>query len=214
MGRSNYVYEDLLKNYLAIREKIVSKDKEAREEIAKAEKNITEISGKMEAAIEEGKKDDYIQLSAKKADNEAVIKFYNGVLGKLNANQEFSEKDANEVYAKANAEINKIVAQYNEEMLKLIAPILELSNNTYAQITLLNFAKDSYKRNLLKDTSGVYRGPYDSVPLMNFVEKLVNCQPYKDLCPDYQANKLPGTLAYNWRKAANEKVAKEQSKWI
>ena len=204
-------YEALLADYLEIKGKVDSKNREATTEIAAAKERIADASAKMDKAIDQGNKSEYVRLAAIKAESEATIDFYDGVLSKAKATPVISTAEANEATAKADAEIRRIADDYNAEIVKLMAPILELSQRTYEQIHLLAIAKDSYRKKLLFDSTIQFHMPFEDTPVMQFIDKFVQCGEFKKICPDTR-NILPYEK-YEWLKPAEVRVHNESLKW-
>ena len=213
MGKNNSVYEELLSNFLAIRKDIAEKTRKAKAEVDESSKNLAVLKDEMHEALSNGDRAKYSEAAREYELNKEFYDYNSNILSEMNTKTLIDPEAAKEVIGKADAEIEKIAAQYNDEMLKLIAPIIELSNKTYAQIELLNLAKDNYRKKLLKETPCLMRGAYDNVPLMSIINYLVQSRPYREIDPDYAINKVPRSGEYNWHKAAIEKIEKERVKW-
>lgn len=214
MGRKNFVYENLFKEYNALRLEELKKTNNAMDKIKDAKAKIEENKKEMEKATEAGDLEAYAELNADNAKNEEIIKFFSGVLEAAKQNTSTTPEKITELCQIANAEIKEIKDNYNAKFIELMQPIIELSLATKTQVDLLELAKDKIHQNLAKDKNfAPYNDSFCKSDTMKLLNQLLQNNDYKHLDQSHNVN-LNGRVENIWFAKANETRQREAAKWL
>ena len=214
MGRKNFVYENLFKEYTTLRSAELEKTAKANGKIEEANKKIEENKKLMAKATENGDIDAYAELTADNAKNAEIIKFFNGVLEAAKQNTNITPEQAKDLYAKANEEMAAIKAEYNKEFIEAIKPLIELSNKTYTQLYLLALAKHKIKTNLEHQKVTFYPPGFFDLSMMSKLDQILQDGDYKTYNPELIGAQKFAATHNNWRTPAETIIEKENGKWI
>lgn len=214
-NKSETVYESLLREYLQARQADLEKTATARAKVDEADKTIEANKSLMEEATAAGDMPTYTALKIETTKAEECKKFYKGVLAKAEQNPCISPEAALAMYRKANAEIEKIKQEYNRAMVEAVKPIIELSNDTWLKIYLLQYAMNRIESNLEHKPRGFYPNLLAGLHVMGSFDKLLQTDEYKQNNPDVPGDvKLEPGKRYEWQDPAKAAFKEEAAKWI
>lgn len=214
MGRKNFVYENLLKEYTTLRSAELDKTAKAKSKIEEANAKIEDNKKNMAKATENGDIDAYAELNADNAKNAEIVKFFNGVLEAAKQNASIPPEQAHDLYAKANAEMAAIKEEYNKDIIEALKPLIELSSKAYMQLYLLAMAKNKIRNNLEHKKETFYPPCFFDLSLMVKLDQILQDRDYKENNPDFVGPQKFDATYNNWKASADNIVKKEQAKWI
>lgn len=214
MGRKNFVYENLLKEYTTLRSAELDKTAKAKARIEEANTKIEKNKKLMVKATESGDIDAYAELTAENAKNAEIVKFFNGVLEATKQNTSITPEQANELYKKANDEMAAIKEEYNKDLIEALKPLIEISNKAYMQLYLLAMAKNKIKNNLEHKKDTFFPPNFFDLSLMAKLDQILQDRDYKTNNPEFEGAQKFDATHNNWRASADNVVNKEKAKWI
>lgn len=214
MGRNKNmsVYEDLLSQYNTLKAVENEKVTNANNKIAAAKEKIEKNKALMEEATKRGDMDIYAELNADNAKNTEIIKFFERVLAAEKQNGAITPEAARDLYNKADVEMAVIKSNYNKSMLEAIKPLIELSNDTYKKLYLLEMAKSKISINLEHKHCAIGAVTLD-LHMMSKLDRLLQCNDYKKLSPDVKGEEKYEYKQYDWQAPARAEIAKEAARW-
>ena len=214
MGRKNYVYEDLLKEYTTLRGAELEKTAKAKTKIEEANAKIAANKSLMAKATESGDIDTYAELNAENAKNAEIVKFFTNVMETAKHNTSITPEQAHELHKKANEEVAAIREEYQREFVEALKPLIELSQKTYMQLGLLRIAKEKIETNLEHKQKSFNMDNFYNLSLMTRLNQILQDSDYKAYNPDFtEEQKRVGTYN-NWKEKAETTIRKEAAKWI
>lgn len=214
MAKKETVYEELLKEYLSIREEAKRKSSNANARIAAAREQIEKDNALIEKAKSTEDIDKYAELVADVTKNEEIIKFFNGVI-ETARNEGINLTRCKEMCASADVEIEAIKEEYNKAFAAALKPLIELSNETYIKITVLENAKAKIKKNLGNDNTKKMQPRLFGLSLMSKFDEIMQDADYQAKADKLNLIKgMAGPSYNNWKSPADSTILKEDAKWI
>lgn len=211
MAKTN-AYDEILKDYLEIRQKTLDKIEKAKEKIAEAKAAIKKNTDLLEKATADGDLDAYAELKADNAKNEEIIKFFEGVINNAQNNIDKSVDEALELKRKTVAELEKVQKAYVKDFVKALAPALEIAEEAYKQTYLLKMASNKISNNLLKDKCVMQPLGVDSLSFIYQLNAIMQTDAYKKAPGAKVAG--PNKVINDWLGEARATVEAEAKKWI
>lgn len=208
----NSAYDEILKEYLEIRQKTLDKIEKAKEKIAEAKASIKADNELLEKATADGDLDAYAELKADNAKNEEIIKFFEGVINNAQNNIDKSVDGALELKQKVVAEIEKTEKTYQKDIIKALAPVFEIAEEAYKQTYLLKMASNKISNNLLKDKCVMQALGISSLDFLQPLDQIMQTDAYKK-APGAKV-KGPNKSVNDWLGEARATVDAEAKKWI
>ena len=214
MGRKNYVYEDLLKEYTALRGAELEKTAKAKAKIEEANAKIAANKKLMVKATESGDIDTYAELNAESVKNAEIVKFFTNVMETAKHTMSITPEQAHELHKKVNEEVTAIREEYQREFVEALKPLIELSQKTYMQLGLLKIANEKIETNLEHKTKSFNMDNFYNLSLMTRLNQILQDSDYKAHNPDFtEEQKRVGTYN-NWKEKAETTIRKESAKWF
>ena len=208
----NSAYDEILKEYLEIRQKTLDKIEKAKEKIAEAKASIKADNELLEKATADGDLDAYAEVKADIAKNEEIVKFFEGVISNATNNIDNSVAEAMDLKRKTVAELEKVQKAYVKDFVKAMAPALEIAEEAYKQTYLLKLASNKISNNLLKDKCVMQALGLDALSFIYQLNTIVQTDDYKKA----PGAKVAGTnkVVNDWLGEARATVDAEAKKWI
>lgn len=215
MKHSNVTYEKILKEYLALKSAEESKTSNAHAKIEEANKQIEKNNALMAEATKRGDLDKYAELKADTAKQTEVVKFFTKVLEDTRRNSSIAHEDAVKLYAAADKETSTLNAEWHKKFAEAIRPLVELTNDYWLQLRMLEMAKNNIKNNLERGNdlgccSAV--GPM-SLVLFNKFDNILQCEEYKAASPDVKGEEKFQYKRYEWQAPMMAKLSEESKRW-
>lgn len=211
--KNTKVYEDLRQEFLKLYDAERDKTDKARAKIDEANEQIERNKVLMEEATKNGDLDKYAELKADTAKNNEIIKFFTGVLESTKRNACIDPGQANRMYAAADKEIAALKNKYNKDMVEALRPIIEMSNEAFLQIKLLEMAKSKIKKCLEHSNDIIASTFLENMHVMTSLDKLLQCDDYKRYNPDVKGDAKHAFRRYEWQDPAKAKLAEESARW-
>lgn len=209
----NTVYDDILKEYLEIRKGTLQKVENANAKIKDAKAVIEKNTKLMEQATKDGDLDTYAELRADNAKNEEIIKFFQGVIENAKHNSDASEENIQELNRKTATEKSRVREEYKKNFVKALAPAIEIAQEAYKQIYLLDLAENKITNNLTNGSEVLSVLGLGEVDFINQLDLLLQNSDYLNT-PGAKNNMRKGENRNDWLRSAREAVEVEKKKWI
>lgn len=212
-GIKNSVYESLLKDYRKLRGSEFEKIANAERKIDKSKAELKEKKDLSEKAKNAGDLEAFEKANTDIVKLEESIKLYQRYIADIKNNSPIDPEAAKDFYTKANEEIAVIKDRYTKEVFDALAPIVEICNKAYLQVSLLEMAKEKISGNLEHAQQAPFKNPVSSeLFLMNEFNRIFQNENYKQLNPYF--TKEEKRSVNKWTLPAEECLKQEAQKWI